>query len=96
MATQDDHGAVPDVWPAILAEEANEAGGSARPESLDVLAIAYAHVGRFDEAAATAECAIPLAETEGKSSLAAEIGNRRDLYRQRKPFRQSSTSPGSG
>jgi tetratricopeptide (TPR) repeat protein len=72
-----------------LAEQANQATGFARPGYLDTLAAAYAEVGRFEEAAATADRAIAAALPE----LAAEVRTRLALYRDRKPFRGTAAPP---
>jgi hypothetical protein len=77
------------AWAVELAEQASEAREGRRPELLDVLAAALAEAGRFEEAAATAERAIHKAEKAGREDLAAAIRERRDLYRQHKPFHGS-------
>ena len=77
------------AWAVQLAEQANEARQGQRPKLLDVLAAALAEAGRFDDAVATAERAIAVAEKAGQEDLAAAIRQQRDLYRLHKPFRSS-------
>jgi tetratricopeptide (TPR) repeat protein len=60
-----------------------------QPVILDTLAAAYAASGDFDRAAATAQEATALAASGGPAGLAAEIGKRLELYRQKKPFRET-------
>ena len=59
-------------------------------EALDVLAAAYAEVGRFDEALATARSALGRAADAGKKDLAAQIEKRMKLYESRQPFRDDA------
>jgi arylsulfatase A-like enzyme/Flp pilus assembly protein TadD len=72
-----------------LAEGAAERTARRQPVILDTLAAAYAAAGEFDRAAVTAQEAVSLAASEGSAQLAGEIGNRLQLYRQKKPFRES-------
>jgi arylsulfatase A-like enzyme/Flp pilus assembly protein TadD len=71
-----------------LAEAAAEKTSRRQPVVLDTLAAAYASAGQFDRAAATAEEAAALAASAGPAGLAADIGKRLELYRQRKAFRE--------
>ena len=48
---------------------------------------ALAEAGQFEQAVAVAEQAIRMAEENGRKNLTAQLGNRRDLYRQNRPFR---------
>jgi Flp pilus assembly protein TadD len=52
------------------------------PRALDVLAVAYASAGRFDDAIATARAALPLAD----AALAAEVTRRIALFERREAF----------
>ncbi|HEY2386102.1 MAG TPA: tetratricopeptide repeat protein [Candidatus Binatia bacterium] len=71
-----------------LAERAVAAAGDAvDADRLDTLAAAYAEVGRFDEAVATAQRARSIAETAGSADLAHEIAERLALYERRQPYR---------
>jgi len=56
---------------------------------LDTLAAAYAEAGRFDEAVRTAEIAQELAKLSGQGQLAADIGERLELYRQGQAYYES-------
>ncbi len=56
--------------------------------TLDTLAAACAQAGQFQEAIAVAEKAMALAHQAGDTNSAAQIGQRRELYQQGKPFRE--------
>lgn len=64
-----------------LAERACSLTGYAAPTLLDVLAAAYAAVGRFDAAVATAEKAVALANAGGDAASAREISTRLAAYK---------------
>jgi tetratricopeptide (TPR) repeat protein len=68
------------------AEHAVAVTGRQDTAALDVLGVAYAANGRFDEAAAAASGALDAATRSGQIALAAEIRERLELYRQGKPF----------
>jgi Flp pilus assembly protein TadD len=72
-----------------LAERACVLTGRRDAACLDTLAAAYASAGRFDEAVTAANEARRLAEATGQSSLAKDIHMRLQLYRDRKPYRES-------
>jgi len=55
--------------------------------ALDVLGVAYAEAGQFDEAIATTEKAIQIAKKENEHQLAAQYERRLQLYQEGKPFR---------
>jgi tetratricopeptide (TPR) repeat protein len=71
----------------ILAERACGLTGQRVAAHLDTLAVAYAAVGRFAEAIATAQKAVGLANSEGRADLAREIENRLELYRNNHVYR---------
>ncbi len=73
-----------------LAEQLAAATRQEDPVVLDVLAAAYAEMGRWDEALATARRAIELATAAGQKELSEQIEIRRRLYEQRTPFRDST------
>jgi Flp pilus assembly protein TadD len=58
------------------------------PETLDILAVAYAEAGRFEEAVQIARSAVDLALRQKKSALADTIQTRISLYEARIPFRE--------
>lgn len=58
------------------------------PVAFDVLALAQAELGQFDQAVATATRGLKLAEQQGRTKLAADLRQRAALYKQRLPFRQ--------
>ena len=64
-----------------LAQRACELTGNQRPDYLDTLAVAYAAVGRFNDAISTAQHAIELARSAGLPELAKKIRAHLDLYR---------------
>jgi arylsulfatase A-like enzyme/Flp pilus assembly protein TadD len=72
-----------------LAERAVERTARRQPVMLDTLAAAYAAAGDFDRAAAVAQEAMSLAASGGPVGLSGEIGTRLELYRQKKPFRET-------
>jgi tetratricopeptide (TPR) repeat protein len=80
-----------------LAQRACELSGNRVPGDLDTLAVAYAAVGRFDAAVATAQKAIDLARAVGQAELAQEIAARLELYRNGRAYSPSTgvTSPGN-
>ena len=57
--------------------------------ALDALAAAYAEVGRFDDAAATAREALAVAFRQGNEAVRPELANRLSLYLARQKFRQT-------
>jgi len=69
-----------------LAERASKAD-STNPIVGATLAAAYAEVGRFSDAAATAETALQLATSSGNLQLAEVIRSHLELYRAHEPFR---------
>jgi protein O-mannosyl-transferase len=71
-----------------LAEEVCRQTERKVPALLDVLAAAYAEAGRFDDAAQTAAEAQRLAAEQGNSQLAATIGERVELFKNGRHFRQ--------
>ena len=70
-----------------LAEQARDATQGLQHEFLDTLAAAYAEVGRFDDAIATAEQAVKLAAEAAAPAKAEEYRTRLELYRQHMPYR---------
>ena len=71
-----------------LAQEAVRIGGDAHPDALDTLAAAYAAVGRFPDAVATARRAAARARaTPGLGDLVRRIEQRLNLYRRYEPYR---------
>lgn len=81
----------------MLAERANELARGRSGGCLDTLAAAYAENGSFEEACRTAEAALAIARTNKDEKLAAEIGGRLELYRNRRPYRDTAatTAPAS-
>lgn len=70
-----------------LAEEVLRASGSRSAEAMEVLAAAYAEVGRFEDAVRTAERAASLARSSGRKDLARSIEAQLRNYKARRPFR---------
>ncbi len=71
-----------------LAERACELTNYKDAGLVDTLAAAYAAVGRFSDAVATAEKAIKLAASTDSKEQAAKIQNRLQLYKAGQPYRQ--------
>jgi tetratricopeptide (TPR) repeat protein len=69
-----------------IAEALNRATLFQRADLLDLLAVAYASDGRFDQAIGTATRAHQLAVSKHQSDLAAQIADRLALYRAHRPF----------
>ena len=80
-----------------LAERACELTDNRVAGYLDTLAAAYAAAGRFNEAIATAQQAIELANSAGQAQAVSEIETRLELYRAGRAYRApaSVTSPHS-
>ncbi|NLS96867.1 MAG: tetratricopeptide repeat protein [Planctomycetaceae bacterium] len=72
-----------------LAERARSLVPPENPEVLHALAAAYAEVGRFEEAVATAQLAASTARNSGNAALAAAIEQALGMYSQRQPLRAS-------
>jgi protein O-mannosyl-transferase len=71
-----------------LAERANELAGGRQPSVLDVLAMAYAEAGRFEDAQRIAGRAIAILEQAGEHDSATELRKRLALYQMRQPYRE--------
>jgi predicted Zn-dependent protease len=72
-----------------LASKANDLAGGAQPAMLDVLAMACAELGRFDDAQKVAQEALRLTLANGQTNDAALVQQRLQLYQNHQPFRQS-------
>jgi len=79
-----------------LAERATERTARRQPVMLDTLAAAYAASGDFDRATAVAQEAMSLAASGGPVGLSGEIAARLELYRQKKPFRETDRRSAGG
>jgi len=73
-----------------LALRADRLSGGQNPIIIGTLAAAYAEVGKFSEAAVTAQRALQFSAGESRSSLAANLRAQLALYQARSPFRGSS------
>ncbi|MDB6028951.1 MAG: hypothetical protein JWM68_5174 [Verrucomicrobiales bacterium] len=71
-----------------LAQHAVELSHEGDPDSLDLLAAAYAECKKFPEAATTVSKAISVANAKGESSRATQLEARLELYRSGQPLRQ--------
>jgi protein O-mannosyl-transferase len=69
-----------------LAQRANQLTGGKNPVILCTLAAACAEVGRFPEAVAIAQHALPLAEAQSNTALADDLRSEMQLYQARLPF----------
>ena len=68
------------------ATHVSRAHNDANPQSLLILATAYAEAGRFDEAVDTAQQALALATYNGDDRLSSELQHRLTLFLQGKPY----------
>ncbi len=75
-----------------LAEQCAEATRGRNAQVLDKLAVAYASAGQYERATATAQQALRLARSSGRSQLADQIQTRLALFQQGKPYRPSRKS----
>ncbi len=73
-----------------LAEGAARALPDPEPELLDTLAAGYAAAGRFEDAAATAQRALGLAQARGDAALAETLLTHLALYERRTPLREEA------
>lgn len=71
-----------------LGEKACELTQQQEPFLLGTLAAAYAEAGRFDEAVATAQKAIKLAQATGKAEVVARNNQLLELYRAHQPYHE--------
>jgi len=74
-----------------LAEEIRSEFGEHHVRLLDVLAAAYAEVGRFDEACEAASKALTAAASSGLAEYEQSLGARLRLYRHSKPYREEGS-----
>jgi len=72
-----------------LAERICKLTNNQSPPYLDTLAAAYATAGRFNDAVATAQKAIDLANAAGLPQVAKQIEPRLQLYRNGQPYRRT-------
>jgi tetratricopeptide (TPR) repeat protein len=78
-----------------LAERACRLSDNKHPWILDTLAAAYAETGEFERAKETAQRAITLARSAGRTEWAQEIETRLQLYNQGRAFQGPSSHAGS-
>jgi tetratricopeptide (TPR) repeat protein len=72
-----------------FAEKANSLTGGTQPFVLEVLAMAYAETGRFDDARKTAQSA--LSHSTGNEHDASNLQSQLRLYESHEPFREPAT-----
>ena len=75
-----------------LASTANALTGGTQPAMLDVLAMACAEQGHFDDAQKAAQEALDLTKASGMTNAAAVVQQRLQLYQNHQPFRRSFTN----
>ncbi len=78
----------------VLMEKANQLSGGNNPGVLRTLAAAYAEAGRFDDAIATAQKAIALAQQNGDTNLVKQNEEPLGFYLKHQPYHQGQTSEG--
>jgi tetratricopeptide (TPR) repeat protein len=89
LATSPDVSMRDGVQSVALATRAEQISGGRNPGFAATLAAAYAEVGRFPEAVATAERALRLATAQGKAALAARLRTQVALYQTGAPYREA-------
>jgi protein O-mannosyl-transferase len=75
-----------------LASKANALTDGVQPAMLDTLAMAYAELGRFDDAQQSVQDAITLAARYNFKDDVAAMNERLQLYKNRQPYRESYTN----
>jgi tetratricopeptide (TPR) repeat protein len=76
-----------DVQPMVdVARDACEQTGNRQPAALDACAACLARVGRFDDAAATAQKAVEAADAAGQTNVARGIRQRLARYQKGQPY----------
>jgi predicted Zn-dependent protease len=75
-----------------LASKANALSGGLQPAMLDILAMAYAELGHFDDARQAEEDSLKLAKAFDLTNDMPLIEKRLELYKNHEPFRQSFTN----
>lgn len=79
--------AVRDGREALQYAQRLTAGGATNPQSLDLLAMSFAELGRFAEAQQAAERALAGAQRANATALADGLEERLRLYREERPYR---------
>jgi tetratricopeptide (TPR) repeat protein len=93
LATSPDASVRDGVQAVGLAARAEQITGGRNPVFVATLAAAYAEVGRFPEAVATAERALRLATARGKAELSERLRTQVALYQTGAPYREASRAP---
>jgi tetratricopeptide (TPR) repeat protein len=93
LATSPDSSLRDGVQAVGLAARADQISGGRNPVFVATLAAAYAEVGRFPEAVATAERALRLATARGKAELGERLRTQVALYQTGAPYREASEPP---
>jgi tetratricopeptide (TPR) repeat protein len=74
----------------VLAEQADRLSGNGNPNILHILAAAYAEVGRFPEAIATANRALALAKAQSDARLVILLQTEIGFYQINSPYRSAN------
>jgi tetratricopeptide (TPR) repeat protein len=93
LATSPDASLRDGIQAVALATRALELSGGRSSGFVATLAAAYAEVGRFPEATATAERALRMATSQGKAARAERLRDQVALYKHGAPFREIRGSP---
>jgi len=93
LATSPDASLRDGVQAVMLAARAEQISGGRNPVFVATLAAAYAEVGRFPEAVATAERALRLATARGKAELSERLRIQVARYQTGAPNREGSEAP---
>ena len=87
LATSPDASVRDGIQAVALAARAEQISGGKNPGFVATLAAAYAEVGRFPDAVATAEHALRLATAQGRAALAERVRTQVALYQTGAPYR---------
>lgn len=93
LATSPDASLRDGVEAVVLAARAQEISGGRNSGFVATLAAAYAEVGRFPEAIATAERALRMATSQGKPERAERLQTQVTLYKAGTPYRETGGHP---
>lgn len=89
LATSPDTSVRDGAQAVVLAARAEQISGGRNPEFVATLAAAYAEVGRFPEAVASAERALRLATARGRAELAERLRTQVAFYQTGAPYRET-------
>jgi superkiller protein 3 len=92
LAANEDPSARNGAQALALAERAMALSGGDQPAVLDTLAMAYAEVGRFEDAVRNEQAAAEILKSSQDKAAIAEAAQRLAMYEARQPFRENATN----